>query len=88
MDGRILRPIFLIAAVHGSGGGGSDGDLASSSAKIDGREVTVNLSPAAGCLAWGRFSCSDGFGGHGVCAWARLCISIGNILGLDILFLS
>ncbi len=51
LDGRILRPIFLTAAVDGSGGGGSDGDLASSTAIIDGREVTVNLSPAAGCLA-------------------------------------
>lgn len=68
MDGRILRPTCSIAAVDDSGGGGSDGDLASSTAKIDGREVTMNLSPAARCLTWdGRYA-SDGFGGHGVCA--------------------
>ncbi len=30
----------------------------------------MNLSPAAGCLTWGRYSSSDGFGGHGVCACA------------------
>jgi len=47
---------------------GSDGDLASSTAAIDGREVTMNLSPAAGCLTWGRYCSSDGFAGHG-----RLC---------------
>lgn len=87
MDGRILRPICSIAAVDDSGGGGSDGDLASSTAKIDGREVTMNLSPAAGCLACGRYSSSDGFGGHGVCACKIVHYFFGNILGLDILFL-
>lgn len=32
---------------------------------IDGKEAMVNLSPAAGCLAWGRYCSADGFG-HGL----------------------
>jgi len=34
----------------------------------------MNLSPAAGCLTWGRYCSSDGFAGHGrLCAGLCIC---------------